>query len=88
MKAYTGATFNRKASVVRLYEQQAGLCAYCFNRMTLALDKPNTATKEHIQPSSKGGKTNSENIVLACQSCNSRKSDKNLIDFLLQRHVG
>ena len=31
---------------------------------------------EHVIPRSKGGKTNWENIVIACSRCNRRKTDK------------
>ena len=33
-------------------------------------------TFDHVVPRSKGGKTCWENIVMACQSCNSEKADK------------
>lgn len=32
-------------------------------------------TLDHIQPRSKGGSTNFENVCLACRSCNEFKSD-------------
>jgi 5-methylcytosine-specific restriction endonuclease McrA len=45
-------------------------CAYCGKRLTL-----NTATKDHVIPESKGGKTNMLNLVAACKPCNSRKDN-------------
>lgn len=33
------------------------------------------ATLDHIIPSSKGGKSNIKNLVLACMPCNVKKSD-------------
>lgn len=54
-----------------VYEHFRNKCAYCGNKFS---------TKElnldHVIPSSKGGKTTWENIVLACIPCNSRKADK------------
>ena len=47
-------------------------CAYCgceFNEDILS-------TRDHIIPISKGGHNIKENIVPACQSCNSKKHDK------------
>ena len=38
-----------------------------------------TATMDHVLPLSKGGKTNWENIVTACQTCNGKKADRLLM---------
>ena len=46
-------------------------CAYC--------GKEKSLTQEHIIPVSKGGNYTKENIICACQSCNSSKGTK---DFL------
>lgn len=42
-------------------------------------------TIDHIEPVSKGGKHEVTNITGACKSCNSAKSDKPLLIFLVQR---
>jgi 5-methylcytosine-specific restriction endonuclease McrA len=47
-------------------------CAYC-NRPFCPDLKP---TVDHVFPVSKGGTHTQDNIVLACQPCNRRKSDK------------
>lgn len=46
-------------------------CQYCKESVT-----KNTVTMDHVIPQSMGGITCWENIVAACQDCNSRKSDK------------
>ncbi|ACK72454.1 HNH endonuclease [Gloeothece citriformis PCC 7424] len=43
-------------------------CQYCGSKHKLTLD--------HILPRSKGGKHTWDNVVIACESCNSRKGDR------------
>lgn len=43
-------------------------CQYCGSEDNLTLD--------HVVPKSKGGKDTWENLVAACQKCNSRKGDR------------
>jgi 5-methylcytosine-specific restriction endonuclease McrA len=50
-------------------------CAYC----GVQLDAP---TMDHVVPLSKGGTNDIDNIVPACKSCNSRKRDRDLNEFL------
>ncbi|MGH2414877.1 MAG: HNH endonuclease [Microcystaceae cyanobacterium] len=44
-------------------------CQYCGSRKKLTLD--------HVIPRSKGGKHTWDNVVIACEPCNSRKGDRN-----------
>lgn len=46
-------------------------CQYCGKRFSSA-----ELTFDHLIPKSKGGKTNLENVVMACEPCNSKKADK------------
>lgn len=56
-----------------LAEQFAGRCAYC----------PAVAeTWDHIVPVSKGGRTEPGNMLPACRSCNSRKGNRDVFDFI------
>lgn len=50
-------------------------CAYCnqpFNKLTM----------DHFRPVSKGGTHTIDNVVPACQSCNSRKHDALIFDWI------
>lgn len=49
-------------------------CNYCGSKKHLATD--------HLIPRKKGGLDIGENLVLACRSCNSSKSDKDLIEWM------
>jgi len=69
----------------RLYNEQSGLCAYCFNRMTMRLGYDNTCTIDHVVPKSKGGDHGLINSVGACADCNHTKSDHGIVQFLLRR---
>lgn len=50
-------------------------CAYCSSEDKL--------TQDHIVPLSKKGGLTKENIIPACQSCNSSKGSKNMDEWLL-----
>lgn len=56
----------------RMFNDQAGLCLYCQDRMVLVGTYPEraTATIEHIIPKSLGGPDNDLNEVLVCTTCN------------------
>lgn len=73
---------SRKKRTVDYFMEQHGRCAYCFNEMTLALNKPNTAEVEHVVPKSHRRIAGHFNEVAACATCNRRKADKPLRTFL------
>lgn len=54
---------------------QAGACAYCG-------DDSAPLTQDHVVPLSRGGDHSATNIVGACRSCNCRKRDLPLDEFL------
>jgi hypothetical protein len=54
-----------------LFERDRNLCAYCG-----AVFKKADLTRDHIVPSSKGGKDTWENCVTACYHCNQWKADR------------
>lgn len=60
-----------RVSRYMLYRRDNGRCGYC----GAALGQ-REATIDHIIPKSQGGKTTWENVVLACQKCNSKKDNK------------
>lgn len=53
-------------------------CFYCGKKIIGEL-KP---TRDHVHPKSKGGGNEEDNIVLACNKCNNKKSNYYLTDFL------
>lgn len=59
--------FNRR----NIYMRDQYMCQYCGIR-----PQREELTIDHIVPRSKGGKSTWENVVLACQSCNTRKGNK------------
>jgi 5-methylcytosine-specific restriction endonuclease McrA len=62
-------TFNEWIEILKQYHFR---CAYCNKEFDLFI-KP---TIDHIIPISKGGDNIKENILPACQSCNSKKNNK------------
>lgn len=54
-------------------------CVYCGCKL-----KPSTATAEHAIPRAKGGWNGPGNIWLACNNCNSLKSDRTPLEWLQQ----
>jgi len=67
MKPKTSVRFSRSSVFIR----DNGECQYCGTKLT-----KNTATLDHVVPSSRGGKTTWDNTVIACGPCNSAKGDK------------
>jgi hypothetical protein len=57
-----------------LMDKFAGLCAYCGNL---------ASTLDHVLAVKLGGRSVRENLLPACQSCNSRKNDRTLENFIL-----
>lgn len=53
-------------------------CAYCGSIA-------NNLTQDHFYPLSKGGEYTKENIIPACHSCNSSKSNKNFFEWYKQQ---
>lgn len=53
--------------------ENMGVCTYC--------NKESDTTFDHIIPVANGGMDEIKNMVPACQSCNSSKSDRNILDW-------
>ncbi|MEK5426963.1 HNH endonuclease [Cytobacillus sp. FSL R7-0680] len=68
--------------IIEVFEFFDGVCAYCegkFEQSQLSMD--------HIIPLSKGGANTQSNIVVACQSCNKRKHDREIrARFAKEKH--
>jgi hypothetical protein len=52
-------------------------CSYCGSRDRLSID--------HLVPKARGGADRSENMVLACRSCNSSKGSRDLMEWYVIR---
>lgn len=61
----------KSVSLRTLYSICKGVCEYCGDKIPFA-----EATKDHIYPKSLGGTNDDFNLVLACRSCNARKSNQ------------
>jgi 5-methylcytosine-specific restriction endonuclease McrA len=69
--------------MVALIEKEEGLiCHYCKKPL-----KEGKITVDHVVPRKLGGRDTLENLVLACQTCNSQKRDKSLATFLTLRKL-
>lgn len=54
--------------------RDGGQCVYCGSSHKLTLD--------HIKPRIDGGSHEAENLVTACQSCNSKRGSMDIADFV------
>ena len=54
-----------------VYARDAWTCQYCGRRF-----HEDDLSFDHVQPQSRGGKTNWVNIVTACSACNNKKDDR------------
>lgn len=75
-KRAAGGKITHKQWLERLAEFN-WCCAYCLKRLS-----PNKATQDHFWPVARGGRHDLENVVPACFSCNARKSDSLIFDWV------
>lgn len=82
MAAGRGKLRNRNKALAKLFEEQKGRCYLCGRPMTPALDQPNTATIDHVEPLSRSARrahgiwknpNRRENKRAACLDCNQGK---------------
>lgn len=73
----------KKIKTIKKVFKKIEECHYCGIELTAS-----TFTKDHKKPKSKGGGSGN-NLVPACKSCNTRKSDMDYLEFLklLQREA-
>lgn len=56
---------------IKLFARDRWVCAYCGHRLALQ-----DLTREHIHPTSRGGRDHWMNCITACRSCNHRKGNR------------
>lgn len=56
-----------------VFDRAQGCCEYCRSQARYGLE---TFSVEHVLPLAHGGKTEGENLALACQGCNNHKYTK------------
>lgn len=62
-----------------VYERDLGLCRYCGVELEVSgTPGPRTFTIDHVEPWSRGGSKDVDNLVSACGSCNQHKGDRTL----------
>jgi 5-methylcytosine-specific restriction endonuclease McrA len=71
LEAVTPTLQHPKFSRENIYARDGGRCQYCGHRVSQS-----EFEYEHVVPRWKGGKTNWENIVVACTRCNQRKGGR------------
>jgi len=66
----------------RLSGEQNHRCAWCGCHTTELRDRKHSSTIEHVQPLSKGGADEYDNMVMACSDCNQRRGIKEVEVFM------
>jgi len=75
MKHYNRVPLNNKT----LFRRDHHICAYCGNHFGTS-----QLSKDHVHPTSQGGKNVWTNVVTACKPCNKHKDDRLLKDINMQ----
>ena len=75
----------------KLSERQNHRCCYCGVAMTRIGETPDyrltMMTIEHVVPQSEGGTDDEDNLVAACQSCNSTRNLQCAYSFVPKRRL-
>lgn len=66
----------RSTKRVEILNKNEGRCYYCETPLTLL-----SMTIDHLTPKSRGGTSEMDNLMPACQPCNHRKGDMTLTEF-------
>lgn len=61
------------------YSGDRGVCSYCNREVE--------ATFDHVIPVNSGGEDSMDNMVPACQTCNSSKNDKNVLEWCKENGI-
>jgi hypothetical protein len=69
--------YNVRENRVKVYERDGYKCRYCGKQLTRF-----TCTLDHVTPVVAGGTNALDNLVTACLSCNSKKHQRPVGDFL------
>jgi 5-methylcytosine-specific restriction endonuclease McrA len=72
--------YNVRENRVKVYERDEYKCRYCGKQLTRF-----TATLDHIVPVEKDGDNSFDNLVTACLTCNSQKTNRPVGDFLAEQ---
>lgn len=67
---YQNVPKNVKLTAQSLYYRDHAVCCYCNKRLSVK-----SLTMDHVVPRKLGGKTDWNNVVSACEDCNTRKAD-------------
>ena len=73
LNRFVKVPYRRAAPVTRraVFGRDGHRCQYCGAKISLA-----SGTYDHVVPRAQGGKTVWDNIVTACEPCNSRKANR------------
>lgn len=71
--------YNVGENRLRVFERDEYKCRYCGKQLTRF-----TATLDHVQPVSEGGKNSFENLVTACLHCNSRRGARPVMEAIIE----
>lgn len=72
MARYNKPTLTNRA----LFERDRHLCAYCGN-----VFHASSLTRDHVDPSSRGGENSWTNCVTSCKRCNNAKGDRTPAEY-------
>lgn len=72
--------YNVKENRLKVYERDEYKCRYCGRQLTRF-----TCTLDHVTPVAAGGTNALDNLVTACLTCNSKKHQRPVGDFLAER---
>jgi len=71
--------YNIKENRYKIFERDSYKCHYCGKQLTRY-----SATLDHIQPVSKGGDNSYDNLITSCLHCNSKRTNKDVMDAIIK----